>query len=112
MGEGYWDVDYADNEAQYLINSLRRAVAGHFPELLVADCAKRPIRERIIATNTLLNTGRLAVAKTCGLLRGGLSEARWDAERPDVRLDDFSSDIDILDAFEYSFERFLKKLCR
>ena len=38
----------------------------------------------------------------------------WDSKEAekgkDVRLDNFSSDIDILDAFEYSWERFIPKL--
>ena len=40
----------------------------------------------------------------------------WDSKAAekgeDKRLDDFTSDIDILDAFEYSFERFMRKLVK
>ena len=35
----------------------------------------------------------------------------WDSKKPDERLDNFSTDIDILDAFEYSWEPFISKLC-
>lgn len=101
---------YADSEAQYLINSLRRSVAGQGFRLSVRDCAKRPIKERIIATNTLLNTGRLKIVRHCRLLQEGLRGALWDPNKPDRRLDNFSSDIDILDAFEYSWERFIRHL--
>ena len=43
----------------------------------------------------------------------GLSEAIWDpSKEDDVRLDNFTSDIDILDAVEYSFERYMGKLVK
>lgn len=50
----------------------------------------------------------------CSLVIGGLQSAVWDSKEAekgkDVRLDNFSTDIDILDAFEYSWERFIPKL--
>ena len=43
----------------------------------------------------------------------GLSNAVWDdKQQKDVRLDDGTSNIDILDAFEYSFEPFIKAILR
>ena len=42
---------------------------------------------------------------------GSDENAVWDAKKPDERLDNFSTDIDILDAFEYSWEPFIPKLC-
>ena len=102
---------FADCEAQYLINGLRRACAAAGLRIKVGDCAKVPIFQRICCTNTLLNADRLQLNKECSLLRRGLEEAVWDPSREgDVRLDNFTSDIDILDAFEYSFERFIRQL--
>ncbi|MCI8594108.1 MAG: PBSX family phage terminase large subunit [Oscillospiraceae bacterium] len=105
---------FADSEAQYLINGLRKACGRAGLPLKVCDCAKNPIKERIRCTETLLNTGRMKIMRPCGLVVDGLRNAMWDktaAEQgKDVRLDDFTSDIDIVDAFEYSWERFLKKL--
>ena len=64
--------------------------------------------------NTLLNTGRVFFMPECKLVINGLQAAVWDpkaAEKgKDERLDNFSTDIDILDAFEYSWERFIPKL--
>ena len=77
----------------------------------VEDSKKRPIKDRIIAGNTLLTTGRMGIAKDCELVRGGLSNAVWDPKVPDRRPDNFSTDIDILDGFEYSWEPFLFDLC-
>ena len=37
--------------------------------------------------------------------------ATWDTTKTkDTRLDNFSTDIDILDAFEYAWERYMGKL--
>lgn len=102
---------FADSEAQYLTNGLRRACRSALPGIRVHDSAKRAITQRIYCTTTLLNTGRLRVSRTCRLLIGGLSMATWDeTKNKDTRLDNFSTDIDILDAFEYSWERFMCKL--
>ena len=61
-----------------------------------------------------MNTGRMKIMKSCRLVRDGLMGAVWSpkaAEKGiDERLDDFTSDIDILDAMEYSFERFIQRL--
>ena len=104
---------WADSAEQYLITGLFKAVRFNFGSSIeVGDSAKRPIRERIIACNTLLNTERLFIADNCGMLEKGLSEAVWDSKTPDTRLDDFTSDIDILDAFEYSWERFIPKMVK
>lgn len=102
---------WADNEAQYLINSLRKAAREAALGVEVLDCKKKQIRDRIFATSTLLNTKRLFIGDDCKLVQGGLENAVWDSKKPDERLDNFSTDIDILDAFEYSWEPFISKLC-
>lgn len=103
---------FADSEAQYLINGLRRKCAQL--GLTVGDSKKTAVVQRIIAANTLLNTGRMKIMRGCKLTQDGLRGAMWSpkaAEKgKDERLDDFTSDIDILDACEYSWERFIPKL--
>lgn len=102
---------FADSEAQYLINGLRGAARRFFPGMKLGDCSKVRILQRIYCTNSLLNTDRLKIMPDCTLLTDGLRCAVWDdSAARDKRLDNFSSDIDILDAFEYSFERFIPKL--
>lgn len=112
--ELYIKYGFADNEAQYLINGLRKACKKAGLVIQVGDAAKCEITQRIICTNTLLNLKRFFVHKDCKLVIPGLQFAAWDPEAAkkgkDVRLDNFSSDIDILDAMEYSFEKFMKKL--
>jgi PBSX family phage terminase large subunit len=103
---------FADSAEQYLINGLRKAIAGM--GMQIGDSKKNPIVQRIICANSLLNTGRLKVMKECQYVQEGLRGAVWDskaaANGKDERLDDFTSDIDVIDAFEYSFERFISRL--
>lgn len=105
---------FADSEAQYLINGLRKAANEAGLGVLFGDSAKNEITQRIYCATALLNMGRLHILSTCELVISGLKSAVWDKDAAekgkDVRLDNFSSDIDILDAFEYSWERFMKKL--
>ena len=105
---------FADSEAQYLINGLAKASRAAGFTFRIGDSAKNEIVERIRCANSLFNTGRLYIHKDCKLLSAGLQAAVWDekaAEKgKDVRLDNFSTDIDILDAWEYSWERFMQKL--
>jgi PBSX family phage terminase large subunit len=102
---------WADNEAQYLVNSLRKMARAAGFGLDVLDSKKKRIKDRIFAGNTLLNTKRLFIGDDCTLVQGGLESAVWDSKKPDERLDNFSTDIDILDAFEYSWEPFISRLC-
>lgn len=105
---------FADSEAQYLINGLIKACRKKGLPIQIGDSAKNEITQRIICGNTLLNTNRMFIHENCGLVRGGLENAIWDKEASeegkDIRLDNFSTDIDILDGYEYSWERFMKQL--
>ena len=105
---------FADSEAQYLINGLRRASNQAGLGLQFGDSAKNEITQRIYCAVSLLNLGRLTILSDCELVISGLKSAVWDKDQAekgkDVRLDNFSSDIDILDAFEYSWERFMRQL--
>ena len=58
--------------------------------------------------NRMMATKRFSYDPSCRNLRGGLCAAVWD-ETGDRRRDDFTSDIDILDAFEYAVERYMGK---
>lgn len=105
---------FGDSEAQYLINGLFKAIRNAGLPFTVGDCLKAQISQRITCANTLFNLGRLQINKCCKIVIDGLKNAVWDPKASeqgkDIRLDDFTSDIDILDAFEYSWERFMRKL--
>lgn len=77
----------------------------------VEDSAKRRIKDRIDFVNSLMAADKMHILDSCSLVSRGLEEAIWDPDSiDDVRLDNFTSDVDILDAMEYSIERYMKKL--
>ena len=59
-----------------------------------------------------MGAGRFFMTDDCGSLQIAFSDAVWDQEKKDKdeRLDDGSTDIDSLDAFEYTIERDMKDL--
>ena len=107
---------FCDSEAQYLIHGLRRSLhdSGHayVRAISLQNARKLPISERIACEVSLFAQGKIRLVRgETERLGAGLSGAMWDPGKTgDVRLDNFTSDIDILDAFEYAFESFIKKL--
>lgn len=105
---------FADNAEQYLITGLAKAVKAAGLNVSIGDSHKAEIVQRIICLNTLMNTNRFYILRHCNLAIDALRTAAWDTKAAekgeDKRLDDFSSDIDTIDALDYSFSRFLKQL--
>lgn len=101
-----------DNAETVLGNSIRNAVEKEFPWIAVKPAKKRPINDRIRCTVKLMGAGRFFITKDCESLKTAFSDAVWDKEAvgKDERLDDGSTDIDSLDAFEYTIERDMKYL--
>ncbi len=109
-GYGKIDCAYCDSAEQTIINTFRNA--ADFP---VANARKYEINDRIRATDLLISSNRFRYIKgECDSLAAALSGCVWDKDKPEtwVRLDDGTSDIDTLDAFEYSWERWLRVLIR
>ena len=76
---------------------------------------KREINDRIRATTMLMGSGSFfMISAECRSLTDAFQGAVWDDKviGKEVRLDDGTSDIDTLDAFEYSFERYIPQLIR
>lgn len=98
---------YCDSAEQTLINGLRAACAASGVGANIANALKRPINDRIRATCILMGAGRFFVARNCRETIDALKGALWDGKyvTEDVRLDDGTTNIDSLDAMEYSFER-------
>ena len=104
---------YADSAEQTLIAGLRVALAPL--GITVRNSLKRPINDRIWATTLLMGGGRFfLLAPECQSLHEALLTAVWDdkAVGKDKRLDNGTSDIDTLDAFEYSVERHFPMLIK
>lgn len=101
---------YCDSAEPTYINSFR----SKFKDFSIRGSVKNEIIQRIRATNILSSTGRIFfVSGFCDVLIEGLCEAVWDEKKlDDVRLDNGTSNIDILDAFEYSWEYYMHRLVR
>lgn len=101
-----------DNAETVLGNSIRNAVEKEFPWISVRPAKKKAINDRIRCTVKLMGAGRFFITKDCESLQIALSDAVWNKEviGKDERLDDGSTDIDSLDAFEYTIERDMKYL--
>ena len=72
----------------------------------IRDCKKGEIIDRILLTLRLMGEGRYHISGLCPQLSKAFENALWEEDKEDTRLDDGTSDIDSLDAFEYSFFSF------
>lgn len=101
-----------DNAETVLGNSIRNVVEKEFPWISVRPAKKKTINDRIRCTVKLMGAGRFFITKDCGTLQDAFTDAVWDKEiiGKDERLDDGSTDVDSLDAFEYTIERDMKYL--
>lgn len=100
---------YCDSAEQLLIKSFRSAV-----RLEVKNAMKRQVNTRINMLNRLLASKRFYVCDCCPHFIEAVETAVWDTKNlhTDVRLDNGTTNIDSLDAFEYAIERFEKELFR
>ena len=105
---------YYDNAEIVLGNSIRNAVEKQFPWISVKKARKATINDRIRCTVKLMGADRFFITKDCESLKTAFSDAVWDKDVKDrdERLDDGSTDIDSLDAFEYTIERDMKYLIK
>jgi PBSX family phage terminase large subunit len=98
---GCIDFVFADSAEQAIINEMRANTKYD-----ICNSIKNEIIDRIRCEDTLISQRRLwLVAGENNDLEDGLKCALWDGKKhDDVRLDDGTTNIDILDAFEYSWE--------
>ncbi|MEG0764176.1 MAG: PBSX family phage terminase large subunit [Oscillospiraceae bacterium] len=101
-------VVYADNAEQTLINGLRT-----HSSIPIKNSIKRPIIDRVRATTGLMSSGKFFLTGDCKTLSDAFQGAVYDDKKlNDTRLDNGTSDIDTLDAFEYSWEKYIKSYVR
>ena len=113
----YGEIHYlfCDSAEQTLINHIRaRLRASNLFWLAdrVNNSAKIQIIDRIRLTSILMGGGRFWYLPEAATLRDALATALWSQKHPgiDERLDDGTTDIDTLDAFEYTIERDYRRL--
>lgn len=109
----YGAVDYVywDNAETTLGQSIKKAIDGSYPSIIVRPARKKRIKDRIDCVVRLMGAGRFFITEDCETLSKALQDAVWNNKaKQDERLDDGSSDIDTLDAFEYTIERDIDSL--
>lgn len=108
------NIDYMlpDNEEVVLIRGLRRRVQEEGWNTLVRGCVKEPINDRIDCGRTMISYNIFSyIEEENKLLVDAISSALWDSEaKEDTRLDDLTTDIDTIDAWEYSWCRYMKNI--
>lgn len=110
---GYHNLEavYWDNAESVLGTSIRNAVEREFPYIVVRPALKKRINDRINTVLRLMGAGRFWYTDDAATVRDALMGAVWNMEAGrDERLDDGTSDIDSLDAMEYTIERDIKML--
>lgn len=105
------DALYCDNAEQVLIKQIRRYFqkTGKYSWLAekTYNAKKTAIIDRIRLTAILMGGGRFHYLPGAQSLADAMGAAKWSEKHAgkDERLDDGSTDIDSLDAFEYTIER-------
>lgn len=97
---------YCDSAESILIRGLKATAARKELPISVRNASKTPINDRIRLTAALASQGRFFLTEDCETLKDALSQAMWNSKKltSDERLDDGTTDIDTLDAFEYTIE--------
>lgn len=108
---------YCDSAEQVLIRGMQIALQRSelsFAASKVANAAKIEINDRIRLVSVLMGAGRFWYLPEATSARDALAAALWSTKDPtkDERLDDGSTDIDTLDALEYSVERDYKRFLK
>lgn len=95
---------------QVLTYGMNKHLQQNGIPLQIQDCIKGKILDRIYMSQMLFAQGRKFILKDCPHLIEAYEQAVWDEKNEDERLDDGTTDIDSLDADEYSTFPFYDKL--
>lgn len=96
---------YADwgGLGQIITKGLKIYLNKNCENAKVFDCKKTRIIDRIQILNRLIGANRFKVFANCINVIEALKTAIWDPKHDDMRLDDGTTNIDILDALEYAY---------
>ena len=101
---------YADYSNSSDIRALKAGIRNRGLNKMVKDSYKDRIANRIKITNALIGDERLYYTKHAETAKEALLTSVWSDKDGDKRLEDDSTDIDTLDAFEYSFSTRIGRL--
>ena len=114
---GKVDYIYPDSAEQVLIRGLRTRLEQEGIYSTVSPARKELIKDRIECERIMFAYDMIFfIEEDCSSLIDALCSALWKSEKTkiteneDERLDDGTTDIDSLDAFEYSFERYISRI--
>lgn len=114
---GHIEAVYCDSAEQVLIRGMiahcRRSSLSWLAAR-IKNAAKIEIIDRIRLVSFLMGSGRFWYLPGAATTKDALANALWSQKHPgkDERLDDGSTDIDTLDALEYTLERDYKRYLR
>lgn len=108
MGQ-YGFCDYGALGSVITLGLIRKCQKERLP-IKIEDCSKGLINDRIFLSSTLMAQKRLWILRKNKVITKAFQDAVWDDKHPDERLDDGTTDIDSLDAFEYSINSFYQQL--
>ncbi len=102
---------YADSAEQTLIQGFKiKAVREHLG-VEIHNARKGPIIDRIRLYNSLISQHRYYIMDYCKITQNAFCDALWDEKSlEDKRLDNNTTNIDTLDAQEYSTENYARDL--
>jgi hypothetical protein len=101
----------ADSAEQILIRGFIHTEQTEGLLTTVKNALKLPINDRIMLELLLFRQNRLLISSNCPHLIEAFKTACYDPKKfEDSRLDNGTTDIDSLDAFEYSIEPYYKQL--
>lgn len=98
---------FCDSAEQVLIRGLKNAARLHNIPVAIKNARKGEIIDRIRFYSSMQNQMRYFILSDCTETIQAFDDAVWDEEKEDVRLDDGSTNIDSLDAQEYSSEPYM-----
>ena len=103
---------YCDSAEQTLIAGMRNYAYREHLGVNLRNAHKRPINDRIRFYTAIMGADRYKIHSRCTATIDAFSEAMWSDKysTEDVRLDDGTTNIDNLDAQEYSTEEFMKDI--
>ena len=109
----YQNIDcvYCDSAEQVLIRGFRTALERERISVPIRNAQKIEVVDRIRLVAGLIARNKFFYTQNSSTVKDALVNAVWDESKDKTtRLDDGTSDIDTLDAMEYSIERYMRKL--
>ena len=99
---------YCDSAEQTLIGGMRAEAGRRGWKVNIHNARKKPINDRIHFYCIIMGADKYKIMRRCSTTIDALSEAMWDDNNN--RLDDGTTNIDNLDAQEYSTEPYMSDI--